>query len=203
MIPVQPADVRQEQRSRPDIIAIGAPVGGGASLAELLSHFSWEMEASIFVVLHAAEESPMLLADILNAPGRMRAAEAGDGEAVVRRRVYVAADGKHMLIRDGKVHLSSNGAEYPRRPSIDALFSSAAEAYRERVIGVLLLHAREDGAHGLRAIRRAGGRTVTHRNREMREELRHPETGEPLADEHLELEEIARRILGFVNGLAD
>ena len=120
----------------------------------------------------------------------------------MRRRVYGGADGKHMCTRDGKVHLSSNGAEYPRRPSIDALFASAAEAYRERVIGVLLLHAREDGAHGLRAIRRAGGRTVTHRNREMLEELRHPETGEPLADEHLELEESARRIVSLVNGRA-
>ena len=183
-----------------DIIVIGAPVGGAAALLQLAGRFPPDLEASVFVVLHATPENPILLADVLNAPGRMRAADAIDGEAIERRRIYVAADGKHLMMRDGKAYLSANGTEHPRRPSIDVLFTSAAEAYNARVIGVLLLHAREDGSRGLHAIRKAGGRTITHRNEQMPEKPRHPETSEELAHDHLEIDEIAPRLVAYVNG---
>ncbi len=186
-----------------DIVVIGAPVGGAAALAEVISDLPGDLEASIFVVLHATPENPILLPDILNAPGRMRAAEAQNEEAVERRRIYIAGTGRHLMFRDGRICLSRNGVEHPYRPSIDRLFTSAAESFRERVVGVILLHAREDGARGLHAIRQAGGRTVTHRHPEALEELTSPETGQPLADEHLGLKEIARCILSAVNGLAE
>jgi two-component system chemotaxis response regulator CheB len=184
-----------------DIIVIGAPVGGAAALLQLAGRFPPDLEASVFVVLHATPENPILLADVLNAPGRMRAADVIDGEAIERRRIYVAADGKHLLMRDGRAYLSANGTEHPHRPSIDVLFTSAAEAYNARVIGVLLLHAREDGSRGLHAIRKAGGRTIAHRNEQMPEKPRHPETSEELAHDHLEIDEIAPRLVAYVNGV--
>ncbi len=188
---------------RHDIVAIGAPIGGGAALAYLITHFPPDLEAAVFVVLHATPESPILLADILNAPGRMRAARAMNGEAIESRRIYVAANGRHLMIRDGKVHLSDEEMEYPRRPSIDLLFTSAAASFRERVLGILLLHAREDGASGLQAIREAGGHTITHRNEAMPDELKHPETGQTLAHHHIKLDEIAPRVLAHVEGTAE
>lgn len=186
-----------------DIVAIGAPIGGGAALAYLIAHFPPDLEAAVFVVLHATPESPILLADILNAPGRMRAASAMNGEAIEHRRIYVAADGKHLLIRDGKVQLANGEMQSPHRPSIDLLFASVAAAFRERVIGILLVHAREDGAAGLQAIREAGGRTITHRNEAMPDEPKHPETGQALAHHHMKLDEIAPRVLACVAGTTE
>jgi two-component system, chemotaxis family, protein-glutamate methylesterase/glutaminase len=43
------------------------------------------------------------------------------------------------------------------------LFESAADFYRERLLGIILTGANEDGAEGLAAIRRAGGITVVQR----------------------------------------
>jgi len=183
---------------RRDIIVIGAPVGGGAAIAEVISHFPPDLDASVFVVLHATAERPILLADILNAPGRLRAAAARNGETIEHRRIYVAADGRHLLLRDDAVHLSDNNAEQPHRPSIDLLFTSAAETFRERVIGVLLLHAREDGSPGLLAIRQAGGCTITHRNEQMPKGPKHPLTNEPLTHHHIVLGEIAPRLVAYV-----
>lgn len=183
-----------------DIIVIGAPVGGAAALMRLTAQLPASLDASVFIVLHSDPDRPILLADVLNAPGRMRAADAVDGERVERRRIYVAADGHHLRLRDGQVHLSVNGSEAPHRPSIDVLFTSAAEAFNVRVIAVLLLHAREEGVRGLEAIRKAGGRAITQRNDQMPERLRHPETSEELAHDHLELEEIAPRLLAYCEG---
>jgi two-component system, chemotaxis family, protein-glutamate methylesterase/glutaminase len=189
-----------------DIIAIGAPVGGGTVLTQLVCCFPADLQASIFVVLHSTPENPILLADILNAPGRMRAAEAIDGERIERRRIYVAPEGKHLKIQHGRIHLSANGWQSPYRPALDVLFDSAAEAYDRRVIGVLLLHPREGGFAGLGAIRKAGGRAITHRNEQMLEEPSDPDTAEPLCDHHLDLQEIAPRVLAYVkegNGSTD
>ena len=56
--------------------------------------------------------------------------------------------------------------EYHSRPSIDALFESAADAYGARLLGVILTGASADGAEGLDAIRRAGGLTVVQQPEE-------------------------------------
>jgi two-component system, chemotaxis family, protein-glutamate methylesterase/glutaminase len=188
---------------RRDIIVIGAPIGGGAALAYLVARFPPNLEASVFVVLHAMPESPILLADVLNAPGRMRAAPAMHGETIEHRRIYVAPDNRHLMIHDGKVRLANREMPYPHRPSIDLLFTSAAAAFQERVLGILLLHAREDGANGLQVIRGAGGHTITQRNEAMPDELKHPESGEPLAHYHLRLDEIAPRVLASVEGMTE
>ncbi|MEO6970507.1 MAG: chemotaxis protein CheB [Chthoniobacterales bacterium] len=181
-----------------DIIVIGAPVGGGAALIRLAASLPPDLRASVFVVLHTAE-NPLLLADVLNAPGRMRATEAVEGEPIQSSRIYVARHGKHLVLEAEKIRLTSDPEENNHRPSIDTLFRSAASAHKTRVVGVILVHAREDGILGLQAIRQNGGRTVSHRNEQMPDKPCHPETREELVHDHLEIEKIAPRLIAYVN----
>ena len=183
-----------------DIILIGAPVGGASALTHVVGSFPADLRASVFVVLHEKPDHPILLADVLNAPGRMRATEAVEGESIQPGRIYVACDGKHLVLDAEKIHLTSDAEENSCRPSIDVLFRTAATAHKERVVGVILMHVREDGLLGLHAVRLGGGRTVTHRNELMQDKPRHPETGEELAHDHLDLDEIAPRVIAYVNG---
>ncbi|MDQ3133658.1 MAG: hypothetical protein M3Q76_02500, partial [Acidobacteriota bacterium] len=46
------------------------------------------------------------------------------------------------------------------RPSIDALFESAADCYGASVVGVVLTGANHDGARGLARIKECGGRVI-------------------------------------------
>ncbi len=178
-----------------DIIVIGAPVGGGAAMSKIAACFPPDLQASVFMVLHSVAKSPILLADVLNAPGRMRATEAIDGETIEPQRIYVAADGKHLMLKSGSVHLSADNVESGYCPSIDALFSSAAEAYGARVVGVLMLHLRADGMAGLRDIRKAGGRNVIQRKEQLS-----GEGDEAPSPDHVDLAEIGARVLSHVNG---
>ena len=66
-----------------------------------------------------------------------------------------------MLIDDDRtIALSIDSTVRYSRPSIDVLFESAAHAYRERLLGILLSGANDDGAHGLEVIRAMGGARV-------------------------------------------
>jgi two-component system, chemotaxis family, protein-glutamate methylesterase/glutaminase len=83
-----------------------------------------------------------------------------DGETVVPGRVYVAVPDHHMLLRNGRVHILRGPQENRFRPSIDALFRSAARAYGSRVIGIVLTGYLDDGTVGLQTIKKRGGIAV-------------------------------------------
>jgi two-component system chemotaxis response regulator CheB len=71
--------------------------------------------------------------------------------------VYLAPPDYHLLIQEGYFSLSKDAHVHYARPSIDVLFESAANAYGERVIGVILTGANADGASGLAEVKRRGG----------------------------------------------
>jgi two-component system, chemotaxis family, protein-glutamate methylesterase/glutaminase len=118
-----------------DIILIGAPIGGASALTRLVRSLPADLSASVFIVLHTKPANPILLADVLNAPGRMRATGAFDGEPIKRGRIYIACDGEHLVLDSDGMRLTSDAQENNCRPSIDVLFRTAAAAHKERVVG--------------------------------------------------------------------
>ena len=76
-------------------------------------------------------------------------------------RIYIAPPDQHLLIGDGdRIQLWHGPKENNFRPSINALFRSAAVAYGGRVTGVVLSGALEDGATGLWWVKQMHGITV-------------------------------------------
>jgi two-component system chemotaxis response regulator CheB len=84
--------------------------------------------------------------------------DAEDKSPIVPGRVYIAPADYHLMIESRhRLALSTDGPVHWARPSIDVLFETAAEAYGESVIGLILTGASADGSQGLRAIRARGG----------------------------------------------
>jgi len=72
--------------------------------------------------------------------------------------VYVATPNEHLMFDAGGVLRVLHGPrENGARPSIDALFRSAAVHFGPRVVGILLSGRLFDGAAGLAAVERCGG----------------------------------------------
>ena len=143
-----------------DIIVIGASAGGVQALLKLVADLPPKLPAAVFIVLHVPTNVPSLLPSILSRDASLSVAHATDGEPIMRGRVYIAPPNQHLLIEDGRVRLVHGPKENLHRPSIDALFRSAARWAGPRVIGVVLTGARDDGAAGMRAIKRRGGITI-------------------------------------------
>jgi two-component system chemotaxis response regulator CheB len=100
------------------------------------------------------------LPEILSRRGPLPAVHARHGETIAAGHIYVAPPDYHLRVRDGTVVLTRGPHENNSRPSVDALFRSAAREHGRRVAGVVLTGALNDGALGLQAIARGGGVAV-------------------------------------------
>lgn len=143
------------------IVVIGASAGGLGGLEAIIAGLPAGFRAAVLVVQHIPANLPSHLHSVLGRASRLPVAAAQDGEIIVAGRVYVAAPDRHLLVRSGgRLELAQGPREHWVRPSVDALFRSAAEACGHRVIGVVLSGGLDDGAAGLQAIKEHGGLAV-------------------------------------------
>lgn len=139
-----------------DAIVIGASAGALAALTPLLPSLPTSLPTVI--VVHLPANRPSALAEVLASTTGTHVVEAEDKVPLRPGVTYVAPPGYHLLVeRDHTLALSVDETVCFSRPSIDVLFESAAAAFGERVLGIILTGANEDGAAGLRAIGEAGG----------------------------------------------
>lgn len=144
-----------------DAIVIGASAGGLAALSALVDGLPRDFRQPLLMVQHVPPYGSTHLVEIFQRKTALRVKEADDKEPVCGATLYFAAPNYHLLVEaDLTLSLSQDEAMHFSRPSIDVLFESAADAWGERVAGILLTGASEDGAAGLEAIKRAGGMTI-------------------------------------------
>jgi two-component system chemotaxis response regulator CheB len=143
-----------------DIIVVGASAGGVEALTALVRQLPKDFAGSIFVVLHIPPYSESRLPEILSKAGPLEAIHPKDGQDIEPGMIYVAPSDHHMLIEKNKVIIKKGPKENRFRPSIDALFRSAAYSYGNRVIGIVLSGMLDDGTSGLWSIKRMGGMAI-------------------------------------------
>jgi two-component system chemotaxis response regulator CheB len=144
-----------------ELVAIGASWGGLDVLREILCDLPAELNAGVVIAQHRAPGShPTAMRDLLGAVTRLRVAEAGDKDEILPGNAYIAAPDYHLLVEPGLMTLSTDEPVAYARPSIDVLFETAAESYRERCIGVVLTGANDDGARGLARVFELGGTAI-------------------------------------------
>lgn len=144
-----------------DAVVIGASAGGVEAISTLLPALPAGLAAAVFVVLHLPRDRPSLLLDIFQPRCALPVREAEDKEPVEPGTVYLAPPDYHLLVDAGpQLSLSADPPVNWSRPSIDVLFESAADAYRSRLLGIVLTGASDDGAAGAAAIVRAGGQVL-------------------------------------------
>jgi two-component system chemotaxis response regulator CheB len=143
-----------------DLVVIGASAGGLEPLKELLSDLPPLFPATVCVVVHMPPWRRSALPEILTRAGPLPAHQVVDHRPMEYGRIYLAPADHHLLV-DGGIAYAWHGPKEDRfRPSINALFRSAAVMATTRVIGIVLSGALQDGATGLAWVQRYGGVTI-------------------------------------------
>jgi two-component system chemotaxis response regulator CheB len=145
-------------------VVIGTSAGGVDALSAILPSLSGDARSAVFVVIHLPRDRPSRLADLFAAKCAAPVREAQDKEPIEPGTVYFAPPDYHLLVDAGpQLSLSADELVNFSRPSVDVLFESAADVYGPRLLGLVLTGASHDGAAGLEAVQRAGGRAVVQR----------------------------------------
>jgi two-component system chemotaxis response regulator CheB len=160
-LPTAPS-VRRGPRSSLKVAAIGASTGGPGAIVSVLRSIPSDFYLPILLVLHIHELFAPAFAEWLDGQTEFRAAFARDGEPVALHagRVVMAPADRHMIVRNGRLVLTSDPPRHSCRPSVDTLFESVAREYGSEAAAAILTGMGRDGAAGLLEIRRAGGLTI-------------------------------------------
>src|SRR5829696_235198 len=141
-------------------IVIGASAGGFQVVVNIASQLPSDLPVPVFVVMHIPADHHSYLPEILTKAGPLSAVHPEDGAKIETGMIYVAPPDHHLLIDDRHVAVKRGPKENGFRPSIDALFRSAAYSYGHGAIGVVLSGALHDGTSGLWTIKRLGGTAI-------------------------------------------
>ena len=139
-------------------VVIGASAGGVQALLQILPSLPASYRLPVLIVVHVPPDRDNALVSLFQARCQIQVREAEDKEPILPGLVYFAPSDYHLLVeKDGTLSLSSDELVNHSRPSIDVLLESAADAFGNELVGVILTGANDDGARGLQAVVEAGG----------------------------------------------
>jgi two-component system chemotaxis response regulator CheB len=112
-------------------------------------------------VQHVGANSNSHWIKLLNEKSNLNLKEADEKEKIENGTVYFAPPNYHLLIeKDKTFSLTIDERVNFARPSIDVLFESAAEAYKNTLIGIVLTGSNNDGNQGIKRIKECGGLVI-------------------------------------------
>jgi two-component system chemotaxis response regulator CheB len=158
---IQPISTPEQ---RVDIVAIGTSTGGPNALAEVLPHLPPNFPVPIVIVQHMPPTFTRFLAERLTASSSLQVKEGLSGAVIAPGQAWIAPGDFHMNLRrdDASVRLSVFQAAHENscRPSVDVLFRSVAEVFKQNVLAIVMTGMGQDGLRGCEHIKEAGGQVV-------------------------------------------
>jgi two-component system chemotaxis response regulator CheB len=140
---------------------MAASAGGLQALGVVFANLPSWLPAAIVVVQHLDPHHRSRMAEILAKRTPLHVGEAMEGEQLQPGHVHIAPPDRHLLVNpDGSLTLSQSELVHFVRPSADLLFESAAAAFGNQVIAVVLTGTGSDGAMGVTAVKKMGGTVI-------------------------------------------
>jgi len=149
-----------------EIVVVGASFGGPPAVERVLSGLPRDFPVPVVVCQHISPGHTAQWAELLDGRCVVHVVEAARNGRLEPGYAYIAPAGRHlrfMRAEDGgpvRIRLDADFADSLHVPSIDLMFSSAAQVFGARTLAVLLTGMGSDGATGMLSVRRAGGHTI-------------------------------------------
>ena len=144
----------------PKAIVMGCSTGGPKALLKLFSGLRSQLDVPIFIVQHMPPMFTQTLAKSIDEISSVSVKEAEDGDKPLPNHAYIAPGGRQMKLVQGgsgiEIKITDEEPENFCKPSVDYFFSSVAEIYESRALGVILSGMGSDGREGLRKMKSHG-----------------------------------------------
>ncbi len=145
-----------------EAIVIGGSAGSIKVVKEILKNLTFQLEIPIIIGLHRLQtDLSSGLCEVIQYATKIPVIEPRNGDKIKKGVIYLAPGNLHLVVNENQeFELSSSPLIHYSRPSIDVLFMSAADVYKQNLLGILLTGANRDGAYGMKAIKESEGMTV-------------------------------------------
>lgn len=138
-------------------VVIGASTGGPKALVYLISRLPEDNNVPVFITQHMPKGFTTSLANRLDNESKVKVVEAHEGMVIENGVVYLAPGDFHMTLENNKIRLNTKEKLHGVRPAVDYLFDSAAQIYKENLLGIILTGMGKDGSSGMVNIKEHGG----------------------------------------------
>lgn len=156
--PVSAAPRRKAYR----LVAIGTSTGGPVALQRVLTQLRSNFPTPIVLVQHMPAAFTKAFAERLDKLCQISVKEAEDGDVLRPGLALLAPGGKQMMIDGrGTVRILPGDERLNYRPCVDVTFGSAAKAYQDKVLAVVLTGMGADGREGARMLKASGSQVWT------------------------------------------
>lgn len=152
----QPAK-KKRLNDQTSAIVIGASTGGPKVISTIVQSLPENLSLPIFIVQHMPKGFTASFADRLNTLAKVPVLEARQQMPIENGKVYIAAGGTHMVLKNKTIQLLDTAKIHGVKPAVDPLFESAVQVYGKKVLGIILTGMGKDGAQGCLAIKQVGG----------------------------------------------
>jgi two-component system chemotaxis response regulator CheB len=155
-----------ESRNNIDIVAIGISTGGPQALPEVLEKLPSTFNLPIIIVQHLPALFVSVLVNSLNLKSKLKVVEVRENLPLEPGVVHIAPGGCHTkIVRKPGVDvpvatLTQDPPENFCRPSVDYMFRSVADIYREKVLAVIMTGMGKDGVAGMKLLKSYGASTI-------------------------------------------
>jgi two-component system, chemotaxis family, protein-glutamate methylesterase/glutaminase len=160
-----PIRLRPFAVAMPRALLIGSSTGGPQALSTVIQKLPAAIDrAPLLITQHMPPMFTTVLAEHLSRVSGRGAHEAEHDEPVLAGGIYVAPGGRHMrVVRQGERVKIALGDDPPInfcKPSVDPLFTSAAQVWGPGTLALILTGMGSDGTGGAAAIVEAGGSVI-------------------------------------------
>lgn len=143
------------------VVIFGGSAGAFDAACQVFDKLPPNFELPIVLVMHLYQGFNINLSHAFAKIKHFVVCEAEEKTTMEKGHIYVAPPGYHLLFEtDESFSLSNDELVNWARPSIDVAFQSAAQVFKNNLIGVILSGANHDGAAGIAAVKEWGGFTL-------------------------------------------
>ncbi|MBU1210522.1 MAG: response regulator [Alphaproteobacteria bacterium] len=142
------------------VVAIGSSAGGLEACRKFLTALPAHAGMAFILVQHLEPNHPSMMVDLLASHTKMVVQQATEGMQIEPDNLYVIPPGAELSVSGGALHISQPTQRHGARLPFDILLQSAAAAFGNRAVAIVLSGSGSDGSAALQSVKSQFGLVI-------------------------------------------